>query len=110
CGLYGIPFETVPLAGDFSLRVEDYQRPNGGVIFPNPNAPTGVALPLDQVEALVAANPDSVVVVDEAYVDFGRRRPSPWWPATRACWWCRPSPSPVPWRACGSASRSGSGI
>jgi histidinol-phosphate aminotransferase len=71
CGLYGIPFETVPLAGDFSLRVEDYQRPNGGIIFPNPNAPTGVALPLEQVEALVAANPDSLVVVDEAYVDFG---------------------------------------
>ena len=71
CGLYGIPFETVPLAGDFSLRVADYRRPNGGIIFPNPNAPTGVGLPLAQVEALVAANPDSVVVVDEAYVDFG---------------------------------------
>ncbi len=71
CGLYGISYEEVPLGADFSLRVDDYLRPNGGIIFPNPNAPTGTALPLAEVERLVAANPDSVVVVDEAYVDFG---------------------------------------
>ncbi len=71
CGLYGIAYETVPLAEDFTLRVEDYLRPNGGIIFPNPNAPTGRALALGDVERIVAGNPDSVVVVDEAYVDFG---------------------------------------
>jgi len=71
CGLYGIQGQPVPLAEDFTLRVEDYRQPNGGIIFPNPNAPTGVLLGLEQVEAIVAANPESVVVVDEAYIDFG---------------------------------------
>ncbi len=71
CGLYGIDYETVPLAEDFSLRVEEYIRPNGGIIFPNPNAPTGRLLPLADIERLLQANRDSVVVVDEAYIDFG---------------------------------------
>lgn len=71
CGLYGIPFETVALDERFRIRVEDYARPNGGIIFPNPNAPTGCLLPLEAIERLLEANPDSVVVVDEAYVDFG---------------------------------------
>ena len=71
CGLYGIPFEAVPLDEQFQIRVEDYARPNAGIIFPNPNAPTGCVLALDAVEALVKASPDSVVVVDEAYIDFG---------------------------------------
>jgi histidinol-phosphate aminotransferase len=71
CGLYGIDFKTVPLTADFAIDVRDYQRPNGGIIFPNPNAPTGRLLPLAAIEALLAGNPDSVVVVDEAYVDFG---------------------------------------
>lgn len=71
CGLYGIPFETVPLDERFQIRVEDYARPNGGIIFPNPNAPTGCLLTLDAVEALLNGSPDSVVVVDEAYIDFG---------------------------------------
>ncbi|HWU84689.1 MAG TPA: histidinol-phosphate transaminase [Rhodocyclaceae bacterium] len=70
-GLYEIDYRSVPLAEDFRIRVADYRQPNGGIIFPNPNAPTGIALALDEVEAIVAANPDSVVVVDEAYVDFG---------------------------------------
>jgi histidinol-phosphate aminotransferase len=70
-GLYEIAYRTVPLADDFSIRVEDYAQPNGGIIFPNPNAPTGRALALGEVERIIAANPDSVVVVDEAYVDFG---------------------------------------
>ncbi|HEY6898529.1 MAG TPA: histidinol-phosphate transaminase [Rhodocyclaceae bacterium] len=71
CGLYGVAYEQVPLDEEFRIRVADYQRPNGGIIFPNPNAPTGRLLGLEAVEAIVAANPDSVVVVDEAYIDFG---------------------------------------
>ncbi|MBE7458996.1 MAG: histidinol-phosphate transaminase [Zoogloeaceae bacterium] len=71
CGLYDVAYETVPLSEDFAIRPEDYARPNGGIIFPNPNAPTGRALPLADIERMLAANPDSVVVVDEAYVDFG---------------------------------------
>ncbi|WP_044872078.1 histidinol-phosphate transaminase [Pseudomonas sp. LFM046] len=71
CGLYGIPFEAVPLDEQFQIRVKDYARPNGGIIFPNPNAPTGRLLPLEAVEQLLKANPDTVVVVDEAYIDFG---------------------------------------
>lgn len=71
CGLYEIAFETVPLDASYAIRVEDYARPNGGIIFPNPNAPTGSALSLQDIERLLAANGDSVVVIDEAYVDFG---------------------------------------
>ncbi|MBN2985132.1 histidinol-phosphate transaminase [Pseudomonas lactucae] len=71
CGLYGIESEPVPLDEQFQIRVADYARPNGGVIFPNPNAPTGCVLALDAVEQIVKASPDSVVVVDEAYIDFG---------------------------------------
>ncbi len=71
CGLYQIAYRTVPLRAGFALAVEDYQSPNGGIIFPNPNAPTGRAVGRDEIERLLQANPDSVVVVDEAYVDFG---------------------------------------
>lgn len=71
CGLYGIPFETVALDEQFQIRVEDYARPNGGIIFPNPNAPTGCVLGLAAIEQLLQANPDTVVLVDEAYIDFG---------------------------------------
>ncbi len=71
CGLYGIEYETVPLTGDFEIDLDDYLRPNGGVIFANPNAPTGRLLSLDAIEAFLAQNTDSVVVVDEAYIDFG---------------------------------------
>ena len=71
CGLYQIAFDTIPLAGDFSINIDDYARPNGGIIFPNPNAPTGRLLPLAAIERLLQANPDSVLVIDEAYVDFG---------------------------------------
>jgi len=71
CGLFGIEYEKVPLADDFSIRIADYQRDCGAIIFPNPNAPTGHALPASQIEQLVAAHPDQVVVVDEAYIDFG---------------------------------------
>lgn len=69
--LYKIPYETKALDADFSIRKEDYMQPNGGVIFPNPNAPTGVLMDVGQVEEIVAANRDVVVIVDEAYIDFG---------------------------------------
>jgi histidinol-phosphate aminotransferase len=71
CGLYDIAYETVPLTDAFGIRVADYARPNGGIIFPNPNAPTGCQLPIADIEFLLKAHPDSVIVVDEAYVDFG---------------------------------------
>ena len=71
CGLYGIQAEPLALDEQFQIRVEDYARPNGGIIFPNPNAPTGCLLALEAIERLLQANPDSVVLVDEAYIDFG---------------------------------------
>lgn len=71
CQLYDIQFSKIPLADDFSIDISDYQRPNGGIIFPNPNAPTGRLLELQVIEQLLQANSDSVVVVDEAYIDFG---------------------------------------
>jgi histidinol-phosphate aminotransferase len=71
CGLYGIEFEQVPLNDRFEIEPADYARPNGGIIFPNPNAPTGCLLGLDAIERIVSGSPDSVVVVDEAYIDFG---------------------------------------
>lgn len=71
CGLYAIEFQTIPLAADFSINIDDYAQPNGGIIFPNPNAPTGIPLDLAQIEKLLQRNTESVVVVDEAYVDFG---------------------------------------
>ncbi len=69
--LFRIPFETPALDEDFCLRKEDYYRENGGIIFPNPNAPTGIAQPLPQIEEILQHNLDSIVIVDEAYVDFG---------------------------------------
>ena len=72
CGLYGIDYRTVPLADDFTINPANYcGQPCGGIIFPNPNAPTGCLLGLDAIEQILQANPDAVVVVDEAYVDFG---------------------------------------
>ena len=71
CDLYQIASRQIPLDDRFAIRVEDYRVPNGGIIFPNPNAPTGRLLPLAAVEQLLTDNPGSVVVVDEAYIDFG---------------------------------------
>jgi len=71
CRLYGIAFASVPLTAAFEIRVDDYLRPNGGIVLANPNAPTGRALALPEIERLVSGNSASVVVVDEAYVDFG---------------------------------------
>ena len=71
CRLYEIEFETVPLNDAFEINVDDYFKANGGIIFPNPNAPTGRLLALSEIERLLKQNMASVVVVDEAYVDFG---------------------------------------
>ncbi len=78
--LWNIPYETVPLRKDFVLRVEDYLRPSGGVAFPNPNAPTSRALSLAEVLSVVdyQAKADRVVLVDEAYVDFGAESAVPY--------------------------------
>lgn len=69
--LYKIPYKTCALTEDWHIRAEDYKQPNGGVIFPNPNAPTGLLESLDVVEEIIAANRDVIVIVDEAYIDFG---------------------------------------
>ena len=69
--LYQLEAQLIPLREDFRLCLGDYTCTNGGIIFPNPNAPTSMAVGRDVIEALLQANRDSVVVVDEAYVDFG---------------------------------------
>ncbi len=71
CGLYDIEYREIPLTDSFEIRVDDYCLPNGGIIFPNPNAPTARLLALSEIERLLERNTESVVVVDEAYVDFG---------------------------------------
>ena len=71
CGLYGIEYETIPLDRHFEINIYDYDKPNGGIIFPNPNAPTSIPLELTKIEDLLEKNKYSVVVIDEAYVDFG---------------------------------------
>ena len=76
CGLYQIDYQAVPLNAELAIDVGDYldeekPRPNGGIIFPNPNAPTGRLLPLSEIERLLQANTESLVVIDEAYIDFG---------------------------------------
>lgn len=69
--LYRIPYQCQPLDDNFCIRKEDYFRENGGIVIANPNAPTGVAMPQSVLEEIIRANPDSVVIIDEAYVDFG---------------------------------------
>jgi histidinol-phosphate aminotransferase len=71
CGLYQIQYKTVPLTDHFEIDVNEYVQANGGIIFPNPNAPTGRLLSLSEIERLLNGNRESVVVIDEAYVDFG---------------------------------------
>lgn len=70
CKLFEIDYRQVPLRDDFSINIDDFDGLNGGIIFANPNAPTGIALSIDDVEKLAFKHPDSVVVIDEAYVDF----------------------------------------
>ena len=71
CKLFGIDYRTVPLGNNFELNISDYKTPNGGIIFPNPNAPTGRSIARSEIESLLSQNTDSVVVIDEAYVDYG---------------------------------------
>ncbi|UXD86420.1 histidinol-phosphate transaminase [Thalassolituus hydrocarboniclasticus] len=75
CGLYGIEPKQIPLDENFQINIADYTRDkageNSGIIFPNPNAPTGCLLPLAAIEQLLKQNTDTVVLVDEAYIDFG---------------------------------------
>ena len=68
---FRVPFQTKPLDENFNIRPEDYREENGGIIFPNPNAPTGVELGQDAIEDILQHNPDQIVIVDEAYVDSG---------------------------------------
>lgn len=71
CRLFGTPYQQIPLNAQFEIDIDSYIRENGGIIFPNPNAPTGIALEVSQIKRLLEQNKDSVVVIDEAYVDFG---------------------------------------
>ena len=71
CKLFGIDYKTITLGSQFEINVADYKVPNGGIIFPNPNAPTGRSIPRSEIETLLSHNKDSVLVIDEAYVDYG---------------------------------------
>lgn len=71
--LFNIPYEEIPVNHDFTLKANAFYHSEGGVIFPNPNAPTSLSLPLDEVRKIVENNPENVVIVDEAYVDFAQQ-------------------------------------
>lgn len=71
CDFFGIEYKKIPLAEEFQINTKDYPEDNGGVIIPNPNAPTGIALSIDDIDNLLEKNQGSVVIIDEAYVDFG---------------------------------------
>jgi len=71
CKLFGIEYKPVSLGDSFEINIADYNTPNGGIIFPNPNAPTGRSIARSKIESLLSQNKDSVVVIDEAYVDYG---------------------------------------
>jgi histidinol-phosphate aminotransferase len=74
---FGIPYELVPVAGDLTIDLGRYADGRGGIVFPNPNAPTGLASPRSEIEELVSLSPDSVIVVDEAYIEFGGESAAP---------------------------------
>ncbi|MCR5596249.1 MAG: histidinol-phosphate transaminase [Lachnospiraceae bacterium] len=68
---FRIPYKTVALKDDFTIDIKDYEQLNGGVVIANPNAPTSICLDIDSVEKIISSNKDSVVIIDEAYIDFG---------------------------------------
>ena len=70
CNLFDIEYQSVPLRDDYSINIDDFQTNNGGIIFANPNAPTGIGLSLNQISELLERHSNSVVVIDEAYIDF----------------------------------------
>lgn len=69
--LYGVSYKEIPLRRDFSVSADDYANIRSGVVIANPNAPTGLFMPLKDIEKIAASNPDNIVVIDEAYIDFG---------------------------------------
>jgi histidinol-phosphate aminotransferase len=71
CQLYEIDYQSIPLTDQFSIDFDDYNKPCGGIIFPNPNAPTSMGMALAKIESLLTSNPNTVIIVDEAYIDFG---------------------------------------
>ena len=71
CELFNIKYEQKPLKDDFTIDTDDYLVENGGIVIANPNAPTSIAMPLSEIEKIISSNPSSVVIVDEAYIDFG---------------------------------------
>ncbi len=77
CELYGMDYQMIPLNNDFEIIKEDYYKNNSGIIFPNPNAPTGMLVTLDFIEDILKHNQESVVVIDEAYIDFGGKSAIP---------------------------------
>lgn len=70
CGLYGIDYATIPLDEEFRIDIDAYRRENGGILLANPNAPTGRLLPVEEIDCLAEQHPRSVIVIDEAYIDF----------------------------------------
>lgn len=71
CSLYNIPYKKIPLDDNFCIVKEDYNIENGGIVIANPNAPTSIYMELDAIENIIKNNPDSIVIIDEAYIDFG---------------------------------------
>ena len=102
--LFRIPYRQIPLDDSFGIVPSDYRQENGGIIFPNPNAPTGRLLPLSAVRDIAAGSPDSIVIVDEAYIDFGGESALPLIREFQMSPWCRPSPNPARWPGSGSGT------
>ena len=86
CELYGVPYESVPLADDFSVDISRYSSPNGGVLIPNPNAPTGMLLGLDEVRQLLESHGDSSWSSTRLTWTLAASQRRVWYPSTKTCW------------------------